>query len=88
MSYYCRHRDKVLEYQKQYREENTEKIKDGKARYRADPANKEKEKTYAKQYRETHKDYINEKITCANCGATVSRNSMYKHRESKKCKGT
>ena len=88
MSYYSDHRNERLQYLKQYREDNKEKIKEGKARYRADPANKEKEKTYAKQYREAHKDYINEQITCAHCGATVSRNSMYKHRESKKCKGT
>ena len=88
MSYYSRHRDKVLEYQKQYREENKEKIQDGKARYRTDPANKDKEKAYAKQYREAHKDYINEKLRCSNCGATISRNGMARHRESKKCKGT
>ena len=62
MSYYSRNRDVKLEYQQQYREDNKEKIKEGKARYRADPANKEKEKAYAKQYREANKEYINEKL--------------------------
>ena len=64
-----------MDYQKEY-----------KTTYRADPTNKEKEKTYAKQYRELHKDYPNEKITCIHCNATVSRNGVARHRESKKCK--
>ena len=79
------YREAYLEYLKHYREENKEKIKEGKARYRAKPENKEKEKTYAKQYRETHKNYSNEKIVCENCGATISRNSLSGHRQSKKC---
>ena len=85
MSYYSRNRDVKLEYQQQYREDNKEILKEGKARYRADPANKEKEKTYAKQYREANKEYINEKITCDNCGCTISRNCIGRHKESKKC---
>ena len=64
-----------MDYQKEY-----------KTKYRADPTNKEKEKTYAKQWRDSHKDYINEKITCSNCGATISRNSAYKHEKSTECK--
>ena len=43
MSYYSLHRSQRLEYAKQYREDNTDNIKEGKAKYRADPANKEKE---------------------------------------------
>ena len=85
MSYYSRYRDAILEYQQQYREDNKEKLKEGKARYRADPANKEKEKAYAKQYREANKEYINEKITCDNCGCSISRNGIGRHKESKKC---
>ena len=61
MTYYSRHRNECLEYGKHYREDNKDKIKEGKAKYRADPVNKEKEKLYAKQYREAHKYYINEK---------------------------
>ena len=63
-----------MDYQKEY-----------KAKYRAKPENKEKEKTYAKQYREAHKSYINEKIVCENCGATISRNSISRHKQSNKC---
>ena len=86
MSYYSLHRSQRLEYAKQYREDNTDNIKDGKAKYRADSANKEKEKIYAKQYREAHKDYINEKIKCDKCGCIVSRNSMYGRKKSMKSK--
>ena len=85
MSYYSLHRDAVLEYQKQYREENQEKIKEGKAKYRASQENKEKEKHYQKQYRDSNKEHLNEKITCENCGATISRNSVSKHKQTKKC---
>ena len=86
MSTYSSDREARLEYGKQYRQNNVDKIKEGKARYRADPANKEKEKIYAKQWREEHKTYINEKIKCDNCGCIVSRNSMHGHKKSKKCK--
>ena len=64
-----------MDYQKEY-----------KKKYREDPTNKEKEKAHFKKYWDTHKDYLNEKITCCNCGATISRNGVAKHRESKKCK--
>ena len=40
MSYYSLHCDAVLEYKKQYREENKEKIKEGKEKYRARQENK------------------------------------------------
>ena len=66
-----------MDYQKQY-----------KAKYRADPANKEKEKQYAKQWREANTSYINEKIECSNCGSVISRNSMFCHLKSKRCMGT
>ena len=64
-----------MDYQKQY-----------KAKYRADPVNKEKEKTYAKKWRDANKDYIKEKIKCDNCGAMISRNGIAEHKKSKKCK--
>ena len=46
MSYYSLHRSECLEYAKQYREDNTDNIKEGKAKYRADPANKKKKNLY------------------------------------------
>ena len=85
MSYYTRYRDAILEYQQQYREDNKDKIKEGKEKYRANPANREKEKTYYKQYREENRQYINEKIVCNNCGCTISKNGISRHKESKKC---
>ena len=63
-----------MDYQKEY-----------KAKYRAKPENKEKEQTYAKHYREAHANYMNEKIVCESCGATISRNSIYRHKQSNKC---
>ena len=63
-----------MDYQKQY-----------KAKYRADPVNKEREKQYAKQWREANASYINEKIKCSNCGSEISRNSLYCHLKSKRC---
>ena len=88
MSYYSSNRETRLEYGKQYRENNVDKIKEGKARYRADPANKEKEKIYAKQWREEHKKYINEKIKCDNCGCMISKNGIAEHKKTKKCQNS
>ena len=85
MSYYSRYRDAILLYQQLYREENKDKIKEGKTKYRAEPTNKEKEKAYAKQYREENGQYLKEKIICDNCGCTVSKNGISRHKESKKC---
>ena len=66
-----------MDYQKQY-----------KAKYRADPVNKEKEKQYAKQWREANASHINEKIECSNCGCVISRNSLCRHLKSKRCMGS
>ena len=85
MSYYSVYREERLEYARQYRDDNNEKIKEGKARYRADPANKEKEKAYAKQYREANGQYLKDKIICDICGCTISRNGIAEHKRSKKC---
>ena len=86
MSYYSLHRSQRLEYAKQYREDNTDNIKEGKAKYRADPANKEKEKIYAKKWRDANIDYRKEKIKCDNCGTMISRNGIAEHKKTKKCK--
>ena len=85
MSYYSRYRDAILLYQQLYREENTDKIKEGKARYRAEPTNQEKENTYSKQHREENEQYLKEKIICDNCGRSISRNGIARHKESTKC---
>ena len=63
-----------MDYQKQY-----------KAKYRADPANKEKERQYAKQWREANASYINERIECSKCGFEISRNSIYGHLKTQRC---
>ena len=79
------YREAYLLYLKQYREDNKDKIKEGKARYRAEPANQEKEKAYAKQYHKENGQYLRERIICDNCGCVVSRNGIARHKESKKC---
>ena len=79
------YREAYLLHLKQYREDNKDKIKEGKAKYRAQPVNQEKEKAYAKQYREANGQYLKEKIICDNCGCSISRNSIARHKESKKC---
>ena len=80
MSYYSRYRDAILEYQQLYREDNKDKMKEGKTRYRANAANKEKEKTYAKQYREANGQHLKEKVVCDNCGCCTSRNRIAEHK--------
>ena len=86
MTYYSRHRDKCLEYAKQYREENQERIKEYKAKYKTDPNYKDKEKIYAKKWRDANIDYRKEKIKCDNCGSMISRNGIAEHKKTKKCK--
>ena len=78
--------------QKQYREDNREKIQ----QYREDNRekmkeyrdnNKEKIQEYGKEYYETNKDMIrnriNAKIT-SKCGSVVIRNSIKRHERTKK----
>ena len=73
------------ERHKQYVSNNKDKVKEGKARYRAEPTNQEKVKISSKQYREANRQYLKEKIICNNCCCAVSKNVMSRHKESKKC---
>ena len=72
--YYQDNKDKIKEHQKQYRERNKDKIKEYK-------------KEYSKQYYEQNKDTIltklKEKITCE-CGSTINKSEIARHRRSKK----
>jgi hypothetical protein len=56
-----------------------------------DQEQKKKCKTFKEYYsnpefKEKHKAYINEKIKCDECGNSVSRVNMAKHKKTNKCK--
>ena len=70
-------KEKLTEYHKEYREANKEKIKE----WRED--NKEHISKYNKKYRELNK----EKIQCDICGCEIGRDSLARHRKTKKCQG-
>ena len=80
-----KNKEERSKYDKEYREQNKDKIKEyHKERYEA---NKEKFKEIHKKYREANREKINEKknarVICE-CGSEVSRNSLQRHRKTKK----
>lgn len=56
--YYLAHKDKWREYGRKWREENPEKDKAKKAKYRASEKGKATEKAYGKRYREENSEAI------------------------------
>ena len=48
--------------------------------------NKEQEKDRRKKYKDEHKEYMYEKITCNVCGCQICRQGLTRHQKTKKCK--
>jgi len=69
------------EYFKEYYQENKEKLNEKKKEYRE--KNRDKITQQRKEHYEINKDKINEKIQCE-CGATVSRHCLSRHKKTKK----
>jgi hypothetical protein len=71
--------------QKQYYEDNKERIQEYKKQYQED--NKDNKQEYDKKYRETNKENIkekkNEKIKCE-CGCDVNKQNLKQHQKTKK----
>lgn len=74
-------KERIKQYKKQYREDNKEKLKRNRKQYCED--NKERIKQYAKQYSIDNKERLREKMKCE-CGSTITRKSLSKHKKSKK----
>jgi hypothetical protein len=83
--YYQENKEKFAENQRQYQQENKEKIAEIRRQYQQE--NKEKFAEYNRQYYQDNKEKISkknkEKITCE-CGSTITKSSILKHRRSKK----
>lgn len=80
--HYENNKDKVIEYQKQYRELNKDKIKEYKKQYRE--LNKNKLKQYYKNNKDKFKQYNGQKVKCEICNCEVNKNSISRHKKSKK----
>jgi len=48
--------------------------------------NKEKRKSQSKAWQQEHKDRLNEKVVCENCGAITNRCNRFRHKHTDKCK--
>ena len=70
-----------LNYNKEYYEENKNKILENRKIYRE--GNKEKLKGYQKKFRENNIDKLKEKITCE-CGCDIRKYDMIRHKKTKK----
>lgn len=74
--------EELLEYHKQYREQNREQIAEQRKQYRQQKCNEIAE--YNKKYKDLHRDEINaksrEKICCPNCQKEMSRNWLSRHK--------
>ena len=66
--------EEKLEYHKQYREQNKDRI----VEYNEN--NKDKKREQDKLYRINNKDIINEKITCE-CGCIINKHSLIRHKK-------
>lgn len=81
----------ILEKLKQYREANKEKKAETNKKYRE--ANKSKIAEINKNYYENNKEIINEKkkeysskkVICDHCGCELRRDTLNRHKRSKKC---
>jgi hypothetical protein len=80
--YYQDNKERILQQTKQYQQYNKEQIKQLKKQYYQD--NKERILQQTKQYQQYNKQkikaYKEEKVTCE-CGAILSKASLYKHRK-------
>ncbi len=82
-SYYENHRQELLAYKKQYRENKKEMIAEKSKEYYQ--ANKERISAYGKDYREKNRKVIYEKHNCQ-CGGKYTTNSKSQHSKSLKHK--
>ena len=77
--------DEILEYKKQYREQNKEQIAERNKQYKEQ--NKEQQAEYMKQYREQNKEqiaeYMKQKMTCE-CGCVIGKSVLTRHKRTKK----
>lgn len=79
--WYIDNKDKIKEYQKEYKELNKDKIKDTNKEYYT--LNKDKIEEYKKEWYIDNRDKINETITCI-CGKNCSKQHLKRHEQSKK----
>ena len=70
-------KDKIKEKVKEYYEDNKEKIKEKDKQYRED--NKDKIKENKKQHYQDNKDKINEKVKCNICNKQMNKSSLTRH---------
>ena len=75
--------DKIRERHKKYYEDNADKLKDRKKLYREDKADKVKE--YQKKYYEENPEYFKDKVCCNLCGAFSTKNHLSRHQKTIKC---
>ena len=71
-------RKKINEYSK------TDKVKEYYKKYYED--NREKKNAQSRKWEQEHKDRLNEKVVCDNCGAITNRCNRFRHKHTKKCK--
>lgn len=85
INYYKKHKEKIRDNGKKYREENKEIISERRKTYR--DKNKETIKSQRKQFWDKNKDRINEartlKIVCE-CGSEVRKSDIKRHQRTKK----
>lgn len=79
--YYEKNRERLLEKSKQYNIDNRERISSYHKQYNKD--NREKVCKKTKEWYAKNRDHLSEKITC-DCGSTLSRSSISRHRKTKK----
>lgn len=79
--YYTNNKEKKKEYKKQYYTENKDKIIEQNKQYYIE--NKDKFSEYKTENKDKISEYYKQKVTCE-CGCTVSRCSLTRHKKSKK----
>ena len=86
-TYYQNNRENVLEQSKQHYQNNREKKFEYDKQYRQDNRDKilEKKKQYHQDNREKVLEKNKEQITCDKCGCKITKNSLQRHKKTKKC---
>jgi group I intron endonuclease len=71
------------ESQANYYKRNIETVKESQKRWKE--SNPDRYREYQKQYQTGYSDRRNEKTTCENCRSVVSKYTIKRHQQSKKC---
>ena len=71
-------RKQIQEYQQR------DAIKEKRNQYYLE--NKEKKRAQSKAWQQEHKDRLNEKVVCENCGAITNRCNRFRHKHTDKCR--